>query len=107
MKNASLIGRIAAERIGILTSFAEEKTLENSVASRALAKRYAKLALRISEHYKTKLPEKARRSICKGCGNFLIPGLNCSVRIASSHGYAVYTCECGREKHIFYKKRRR
>ena len=106
MKNADLMGRIAAERIAMLMRMAEKTTLWKTADSRRLAKRYARLALKISEHYKVKLPELAKNKVCKKCGNFLVPGLNCSVRLASSHGYAVYTCECGEEKHVFYKRGR-
>ncbi len=106
MKNLDLVDRIASERIRRLVSMAEARTKEKNADSRKLAKRYASLAKRISAHYKTEIPRDLKAKICKNCGNILVPGINCSVRLASSRGYVVYVCECGEEKHIFYKKRR-
>ncbi len=104
MKNASLVERIALGRIGVLLDLAEGKTLEKNSESKTLAKRYVALARKISSHYKVSIPKKLKYRICRNCGNFLIPGVNCSVRLASAHGYAVYVCECGAERHIVYKK---
>lgn len=106
MKNADLMDGMASSRIRTLMHLAEEKTLERKPEARKLAQRYAKLALKISEHYKAKIPDSLKHRVCRKCGNFLVPGINCSVRLASSHGYAAYVCECGNEEHIFYKKRR-
>jgi ribonuclease P protein subunit RPR2 len=106
MKNSEIVGRIATKRIEILLDLAEKRTVERTPESKRLARRYTDLARRIREHYKVPAGEVVKRSVCKKCGNFLIPGINCSVRMASSKGYMVYVCECGEEKHIFYKKRR-
>jgi len=103
MKNTSLVSKIALGRIEILIRLAEEKMLENSVESGRLAKRYVRLANELSSHYKTSIPKKLKNKICNKCGNLLVPGINCKVRLASTQGYAVYACECGKEKHIFYK----
>ncbi|MDE1854985.1 MAG: ribonuclease P [Candidatus Micrarchaeota archaeon] len=106
MKNADLMGSVASRRIKTLMRMAEERILEKKPAAKKLAQRYVKLALKISEHYKSNVPGDLKHRICKKCGNFLVPGINCTVRLVSSHGYAVYVCECGNEEHVFYKKRR-
>lgn len=105
MKNESLVKRTALLRIGRLLGMAEERTVENTADSRRLAKRYAHLAVKISTHYKVRIPGKLKIRICKKCGNFMVPGVNCKVRLASAHGYAAYACECGNETHIHYKAR--
>ncbi|MFP3215038.1 MAG: ribonuclease P protein component 4 [Candidatus Micrarchaeota archaeon] len=99
-----IVKKIANERIEKLLELAEQRTRENNELSRKLAKRYVKLARDISMHYKVSIPKEKKQMICKKCNNFLIPGINCSVRIASSKKYVVYKCECGAEKHIFYKQ---
>ena len=103
MKNEALVKRIAKCRIGILFGLAEEKTLKDTEASRRLARRYISIARTISAHYKVKIPRELKYRICKKCGSFLVPGINCRVRVASAHGYVAYVCECGGETHIHYK----
>ncbi len=102
MKN-NLVKEIAKDRVEKLLKFAEERALENTEASKKLSKRYVQLARKISMHYKVSIPKELKNRICKKCNNFLIPGINCSVRLASSKRFLVYKCECGAEKHIFYK----
>ncbi|MCL5239220.1 MAG: ribonuclease P [Candidatus Marsarchaeota archaeon] len=104
MKNSELSRKIAIGRIGRLAKLAEDRTLEGDTASRRLAKRYVDLARRISQHYKVSIPKELKQRVCRNCGNFLVPGVNCTVRLVSSRGYAAYVCECGEERHIFYKK---
>lgn len=105
MKNESLVRRTALFRIGKLIRMAEARTVENTGPSRKLARRYVLLAERISTHYKVKIPKALKSKICKGCGNLLVPGVNCRVRLASAHGYAAYACECGDEVHVHYRAR--
>lgn len=107
MKNANVIQKIASERMQMLLAYAEAKTIEKSASSKKLAGRYVSLAKKISSHYKVSMPRELKYRICRKCGNFLVPGLNCSVRVASSHGYVAYVCECGEERHVFYKKKPR
>ncbi|MDE1869886.1 MAG: ribonuclease P [Candidatus Micrarchaeota archaeon] len=102
-KKDPIIKEIAVERIETLFGLAGDRTNAGDKRSKELAKRYIKIAKSISTHYKVKIPDRIRNSICKKCGNVLIPGLNCKVRLASSKRYVAYVCECGEEKHIFYK----
>ncbi len=69
-------------------------------------RKYVKLMLKISTHYRVKMPDKIKESICKNCQSVLVPGLNAKVRLVSSHGYVAYSCNgCGFERHTFYAKR--
>jgi ribonuclease P protein subunit RPR2 len=68
----------------------------------ALADKYIKKARRIALKYKVKLPLKFKRSICKNCHSYLIPGRNCRVR--THKGHVVYYClECKGFMRIGYK----
>ncbi|MDE1845798.1 MAG: hypothetical protein KGH53_00735 [Candidatus Micrarchaeota archaeon] len=102
-KKDPIVKEIAQERINRLFLLAGDRTRMKDKRSIELARRYVKIAKNISTHYKVRLPEKIKNGVCKKCGNVLVPGLNCKVRLASSKGYAAYICECGEEKHIFYK----
>lgn len=106
MKNVNLIEKIASNRVELLLANAERRTLEKSALSRGLAKRYVSLARKMSSHYNVPIPKELRYRICKKCGNFLVPGINCRVQVASAHGYVAYVCECGAERHIFYKDKK-
>lgn len=105
MKNESLVKRTALFRIRRLLGMAEERTIEGTEASRALARRYVGLAGKISTHYRVKIPKALKSRICKKCGSFLVPGINCKVRVVSSHGYVAYACDCGSEVHVHYRAR--
>ncbi len=100
----SIVKRIALERIEKLFELAAEKEAGGGEDGMRLAKRYTRLLKKIGMHYKVPLPKRIKNGICSGCGAVLIPGRNCTVRMASSEGYAVYKCECGNEKHIFYRR---
>ncbi|MGC8628601.1 MAG: ribonuclease P protein component 4 [Candidatus Micrarchaeia archaeon] len=102
MEAKSLVKAIAKERILLLLDMAEQNAHENTEQSRALEKRYVRLAKRISAHYRIKIPKELKHRICKRCDNFMVPGINCKVRVSGS--FLVYKCECGNEKRIFLKK---
>ena len=55
-----------------------------------LADKYAKKARRIALKYKLKLPLEYKRSICKNCHGFLVPGKN--LRVRTHKGHIVYCC---------------
>jgi len=102
-KKDPIVKEVATWRIQRLFELASSGTKKGEKESLRLSKRYVRIAKSISSHYKVKMPEKVKNSICKKCGNILIPGLNCKVRLASSKRYIIYLCSCGEEKHIFYK----
>jgi ribonuclease P protein subunit RPR2 len=103
MERGRLMKEIAAERISILYELAVNTATKNPELSGI----YVKTLRRISSHYKVSIPDSIKNRVCKKCNLVLIPGLTAKVRLASSKGYAVYTCKkCGGETHIFYKSRR-
>ncbi|MGC8676391.1 MAG: ribonuclease P protein component 4 [Candidatus Micrarchaeia archaeon] len=104
MQSKSLARSVASERIVALLGLAERAARDNTQQSRLLEKRYVRLAKLISAHYKVKISKELKQRLCKKCDNFLVPGVNCVVRIASSRNYVVYKCECGAERHIPYSK---
>ena len=105
MHNSNLVKAIAEDHISKLLALAEEQAKENTEQSRALEKRYVRLAQRISAHYKVKIPAKLKNRICKKCGNFLVPGVNCKVRISRLSGkkLLIYICECGAKTKVVLK----
>jgi len=105
MKDNKLVKDIAEERVSRLLSLANEKAAENTAESKALSRRYVKLARLISMHYRVKLTKKQKQSFCKSCNLPFVPGINCAVKLASSKRYIAYICECGAETHIFYKNK--
>ena len=95
----SLIKEIAKERIEILFGLAEKQKDAKLVGS------YLSIMKRIQAHYKVGLPSRIKNRMCSGCGALLMPGLNCTTKIASSRGYVIYRCRaCGAENHVRYKK---
>lgn len=54
------------------------------------ANRYVEIALKISTRLKVTIPRSLKRSYCKDCKKFLIPGKNCRVR--TKNKMIVQTC---------------
>ncbi len=102
MRNKDLVRRIAQERMFVLLSLAEKRAKENTDLGRLLEKRYVELARKISRHYLIPFPKNLKKRVCKKCNNFLIPGINCKVRLSSSERFIIYKCECGAETKIHY-----
>ena len=94
-RDYKLEGKIAESRIARLFEMAKNRTLLGDGLSEKLARRYVKLMLEISRHYKVPLPVRIKGGVCKHCHAVLVPGLNCRVRI--SGGFAIYKCSCGKE----------
>ena len=103
IKNQKLLKGIAEDRIRKLLSMAKVRTLEHH-GSDALAKRYVGIAKKMVSHYKIPKGRDMKADVCDSCDSMLIPGINCSVRLASSYGYIVYRCKCGAEKHVMYRE---
>lgn len=83
------VKQIARERVQILFRLAKERQ-DNPV----LSARYVSLAREISMRQRLRLSKQQKRSFCRSCGAFFVPGKNLRVRI--SRGKVVYTCqECG------------
>lgn len=96
----ALVKDIARQRISILFGLAERALQDEPELSRS----YVRLLRRISSHYRIGLGREMRNALCSKCNSVLVPGLTAKVVLASSKGYAVYTCKrCGAERHIIYK----
>jgi len=94
-----LVKKIAIERIAILFDNAEV----NADVNVGLSKRYIITLRKISSHYKVTIPRRMKDRICTNCNAVLMPGLNCKIRVVSSHRYVAYKCNsCGREAHVHY-----
>ncbi|AFM99265.1 hypothetical protein EHEL_101730 [Encephalitozoon hellem ATCC 50504] len=54
----------------------------------------------ISNKYQVRLSREIKRTACPGCSTILIPGLNCTSRVArKERGLCLETlCNCGHEK---------
>jgi len=87
---------IARERIEIL--FAEaRRAVETGRVDRA--KRYVVLARRIGMRYNVSIPSRFRRWVCRGCGLFLVPGINCTTRLRPRR-FVVRCQACGEVKRV-------
>jgi len=92
---------MANRRIGILFDMANEVFSKD----KALANRYVTLARKISMKYKVRIPPELRRRFCRHCYKFLMPSVNCRVRLQGKK--VVYYCfNCKRFMRIpYYKKK--
>ncbi|MGC8587314.1 MAG: ribonuclease P protein component 4 [Candidatus Micrarchaeia archaeon] len=102
VKNSGVVNAVASWRISRLARLAEAIEISGVADSEKLAKKYVRIAREISSHYGVRIPGSIKARICKCCGSFMVPGFNCSVRLASSGRYVVYKCACGCENHITY-----
>ena len=88
----------AAERIDRLHALAGE-------AARAgdddRAREYVRLARRLAERNRLRLPREFRRFTCDNCDAFLVPGRNARVR--TRDGHVVVTCDCGAQARYPYE----
>jgi ribonuclease P protein subunit RPR2 len=95
--------RIAMQRIQTLFSLAKETFNENPF----LAQRYVDLARKIAMAAKVRLPREYKRQVCKHCKSFILPGVNCRVRVKQRREpHVVITClNCGKQTRLPMKKK--
>ena len=95
------IKQVALQRVHILFNLAKECIKEDP----ALAQRYVHLARKIAMSTRLHLPREYRHLICRKCKNFIMPGVNCRVRIQKTRSpHIVVTCfNCGECSRIFLK----
>ena len=95
--------RIAMQRIQTLFRLAKETFNENP----PLAQRYVDLARKIAMAAKVRLPRGYRRQVCKHCKSFILPGVNCRVRVKQRREpHVVITClNCGKQTRLPMKKK--
>jgi ribonuclease P protein subunit RPR2 len=97
--------QIALDRIRTLFRLARETIHENP----DLAQRYVNIARRISMTAKVRLPIECRRQVCRYCKKFILPGVNCRVRLQQRwEPHVVVTCSlCGKSARFPLKNRRK
>src|SRR3989338_2949086 len=78
--------QIAKKRIRFLFSEAKESLKKDA----KLSVKYVKLARRLAMKYKINLPSELKKRFCKSCNSYLIPGVNCRVRIHKRR--VIYYC---------------
>lgn len=88
---------IAAERIDRLHVLAREAA---RAGEEERAREYVRLARRIAERHRLRLPREFTRFTCDACDSYLIPGRNARVR--TRNGHVVVTCDCGHQKRYPY-----
>jgi ribonuclease P protein subunit Rpp21 (EC 3.1.26.5) len=82
---------IAAERIERLGGLAREAV---RVGEPDRAREYVRLARRIAERNRLRLPRRFRRFTCDRCDAYLVPGRNARVRLQEG-SHVVIRCTCG------------
>jgi ribonuclease P protein subunit RPR2 len=94
--------KIALERIETLFGEASDVFKKNKI----LADRYVELARKIAMKYKVRIPSRLQKQFCKHCYKFLMPNVNCRVRIKK--GKVVYYClECKKYMRFPYNKEKK
>jgi len=69
---------IAEQRISKLLNLAEKAAHSNKLK---LADRYVEIARKLSMRHLVPIPKEYKRSYCKKCYRYMLPGTSCSVRI--------------------------
>jgi ribonuclease P protein subunit RPR2 len=89
---------IAKERIYLLIDHARKEAIHDEM----LANDQARLAKKIAMRMRIRLPYEIRQLFCKGCKQFILPGLGSRVRTGRSRLKAIrITClKCG---HVYHK----
>lgn len=81
---------IPAERIDRLEALAKGATEAREFER---SREYVRLARRIAERNRLRLPRTFRRFTCDACDAYLVAGVNARVRLQS--GRVAVTCDCG------------
>ena len=99
-----MIKRVALRRVQTLFRLAREIAHEDF----SLAQRYVDIARRIAMAAQVRLPKELRRQVCRHCKRFILPGVNCRVRIRQRREpHVVITClNCGGKMRIPLRKKR-
>ena len=92
---------IARERVEILL---DEARSAARAGKRERAKRYVALARRMGSRYNVSIPTGHRRWLCGGCGGYMVPGSNATVRLRPQR--TVIRCaDCGTVRRVGRAKR--
>ena len=96
--------RMAIQRIRRLFRLAREIVNEDP----ALAQSYVNMARKVAMTARVRLPKEYRRQVCRHCKSFILPGVNCRVRIKQRREpHLVITClNCGEQMRIPLRKKK-
>jgi len=96
--------RVAMQRIQILFGLASETLRQDP----SLAQRYVKIARKIAMATRVRLPLEFRHQVCRHCKSFILPGVNCCVRIKQRREpHIMVTClNCGSQMRIPLRKKK-
>ncbi len=99
----SEIAQVVAERVEILLSQAHSIAKKNLVR----AKKYVKMARRLSEKYRVRFTKVQKMHFCKKCNTPFIPGHNVRIAFVPKTHQMVYECKgCGAVIKFPYKKKK-
>ena len=95
---------IAIQRIRRLFRLAREIIREDPT----LAQRYVDIARKVAMAANVRLPREYRHQVCRHCKSFILPGVNCRVRIKQRREpHLVITClNCGKQMRMLLRKKR-
>ncbi len=95
--------KLALQRIRALFKLAQDVVHEDE----ELAQNYVAIARKVSMAARTRVPREYQRQICKNCKKFILPGVNCRVRIQQRREpHIVITCGyCDRHMRFPIKNR--
>ena len=102
-KDKKIQKTIARTRIHRLLSLAEQYALSNRLN---LANRYVEIARKISMRYLVPIPEEYKRSFCKHCYNYLLPGVTSRIRINRGK-LVIYCLKCKKYTRMPLKDKRK
>jgi len=95
----NLIQDVATQRMWRLFELAKREYVTHPDRS----ERYVQLIRNISMRNRMSIPREIKRSICKHCYAFLVPGSNALYRL--KEGYLVISCQrCGKKMRYPYKR---
>ena len=95
-KDKRLQKKIAKDRVQYLFRLAETRSLNGELG---LADRYVFHARKISMRYLVPMPREFKRRFCKYCYSYLVPDVNCRVRIHRGK-IITYCTVCGKHMRI-------
>ncbi|MHA1651833.1 MAG: ribonuclease P protein component 4 [Candidatus Helarchaeota archaeon] len=100
MKRKKFIKKIASEQIELLFQQAKQIFKDDPAKSQ----RYVDIARAISKKCKVRIPRAHKFQICRHCKSYLVPGVNCRIRLRSNRGrHVTLTCfNCKRHTRYYY-----
>ena len=100
IKRKKFTKKIASEQIKLLFEQAKQIFKQNPEKSQ----RYIDIARAISKKCKVSIPRNYKFQICRHCKSYLMPGINCRVRIRAKKGrHVTLTCFiCKKHTRYYY-----